>query len=80
MMPGEYYSSHNRSSRSQWSEITLGHFAMIEFHNAPFLQGFATSAGLIIAIGTQNAFVLKQAILRNHIFLIALYALLLIQF
>ncbi|AIK96980.1 LysE/ArgO family amino acid transporter [Candidatus Odyssella acanthamoebae] len=45
---------------------------MVDFHIPPFLQGFATSAGLIIAIGAQNAFVLKQALLRNHVFLIAI--------
>ncbi len=31
------------------------------------LSGFITGAGLIIAIGAQNAFVLKQGILRNYI-------------
>lgn len=31
------------------------------------LAGFITGAGLIIAIGAQNAFVLKQGILRNYI-------------
>jgi L-lysine exporter family protein LysE/ArgO len=35
---------------------------------APLVEGFATSAGLIIAIGAQNAFVLKQGILKNHVF------------
>ena len=32
-----------------------------------FLQGFATSAALIIAIGAQNAFVLRQGIRREHV-------------
>ncbi|SCX81834.1 LysE/ArgO family amino acid transporter [Desulfoluna spongiiphila] len=32
----------------------------------PFLKGFGTSAGLIIAIGAQNAFVLSQGVRRNH--------------
>ena len=32
----------------------------------PYLQGFGTGAGLIIAIGAQNAFVLTQSIRRNH--------------
>lgn len=36
-----------------------------------FINGFATSAGLIIAIGAQNAFILKQSIMRNHVFTIA---------
>ncbi|BCS97286.1 amino acid transporter [Desulfoluna limicola] len=31
-----------------------------------FLTGFGTSAGLIIAIGAQNAFVLSQGVRRNH--------------
>jgi L-lysine exporter family protein LysE/ArgO len=37
-----------------------------------FLSGLGTGLGLIIAIGTQNAYVLKQGILRNHPFVIAL--------
>ena len=32
----------------------------------PFVQGFGTSAGLIIAIGAQNAFLLSQSIRGNH--------------
>ncbi len=38
----------------------------------PFIQGFGTSAGLIIAIGAQNAFVLSQGVRKNHHFTIAL--------
>jgi L-lysine exporter family protein LysE/ArgO len=41
---------------------------MNEFCVAPFLEGCGTGAGLIIAIGAQNAFVLKQGILKNHVF------------
>lgn len=37
-----------------------------------YLEGCATGAGLIIAIGAQNAFVLKQGILKNHVFITAL--------
>lgn len=37
-----------------------------------FLQGFATCAALIIAIGAQNAFVLRQGIKREHVFVVAL--------
>jgi len=37
----------------------------------PFLQGFATGGGLIVAIGAQNAFVLSQGAKRNHHFVIA---------
>ena len=32
------------------------------------LAGFATSLALIVAIGSQNAFVLRQGILREHVF------------
>jgi L-lysine exporter family protein LysE/ArgO len=37
-----------------------------------FWSGLGTGLGLIIAIGTQNAYVLKQGLLRNHPFIIAL--------
>lgn len=36
------------------------------------LKGFTTGAGLIIAIGAQNAFVIRQGFLRRHLFLTAL--------
>jgi L-lysine exporter family protein LysE/ArgO len=39
---------------------------------APFIEGCGTGAGLIIAIGAQNAFVLKQGILKNYVFVTAL--------
>ena len=38
----------------------------------PFLQGFGTGGGLIVAIGAQNAFVLSQGVRRNHHLIIAL--------
>ncbi len=38
-----------------------------------FIEGFLTSAGLIIAIGAQNAFVLKQGLMRNQVFITALF-------
>ncbi len=38
----------------------------------PFVHGFATGAGLIIAIGAQNAFVLTHSIRKNHILAIIL--------
>ena len=41
-------------------------------YTAPFIQGFGTSAGLIIAIGAQNAFVLSHGIRGTHHLLIAL--------
>ncbi|WP_210529589.1 LysE/ArgO family amino acid transporter [Rubellimicrobium arenae] len=37
------------------------------FDPAPLLTGFALSAGLIIAIGSQNAFVLRQGLRREHV-------------
>lgn len=36
------------------------------------IQGFMVSGGLIIAIGAQNAYVLKQGLLKNHIFWVSL--------
>ncbi|CCO24916.1 LysE/ArgO family amino acid transporter [Maridesulfovibrio hydrothermalis] len=38
----------------------------------PYMQGFATGAGLIIAIGAQNAFVLTHSIRKNHHLIICL--------
>jgi L-lysine exporter family protein LysE/ArgO len=35
-------------------------------------KGFGTTAGLIVAIGAQNAFVMRQGFLRRHLFLTAL--------
>ncbi len=37
-----------------------------------FLTGFALGASLIIAIGAQNAFILRQGILRQHVFILCL--------
>jgi len=37
----------------------------------PFLQGMGLGAGLIIAIGAQNAFVLRQGLKHEHHFIIA---------
>ncbi len=34
---------------------------------APFLAGFLTGGSLIVAIGAQNAFVLRQGLLRHHV-------------
>ena len=39
----------------------------------PLIQGFLSGAGLIIAIGAQNAFVLKQGLKRQHVFITALF-------
>jgi len=35
-----------------------------------FLYGFALGASLIIAIGAQNAFILRQGLLRQHVFVL----------
>ena len=37
------------------------------------LAGFALGGGLIVAIGAQNAFVIRQGILNSHIFAVALF-------
>ncbi len=37
---------------------------------APLVQGFFLSAGLIIAIGSQNAFVLRQGLKKEYVFTI----------
>ena len=37
-----------------------------------FTSGFATSAALIVAIGAQNAFVLRQGIKREHVLAVVL--------
>lgn len=41
-------------------------------HITTLFQGFTVGAGLIMAIGAQNAFVLKQGLKRNHLLLTAL--------
>ena len=40
---------------------------------AVFVQGFALSLGLIVAIGAQNAFVLRQGLEREHVGSIVLF-------
>ena len=42
---------------------------------ATFLSGLGTGAGLIIAIGAQNAFVLRQGLLRQHVLPVGLVCL-----
>lgn len=39
---------------------------------APALAGFSLGGGLIVAIGAQNAFVLRLGLLRSHVFAICL--------
>lgn len=40
----------------------------------PALEGFALGGGLIIAIGAQNAFILRYGLLRQHVFILCLIA------
>lgn len=40
---------------------------------APFLTGFVIGGSLIVAIGAQNAFVLRQGIKREHVLAVALF-------
>ena len=41
-------------------------------HVAPFLSGFFLGLSLIVAIGAQNAFILRQGLLRQHVFVLCL--------
>lgn len=40
----------------------------------PALEGFVLGGGLIVAIGAQNAFILRQGLLRQHVFVLCLLA------
>lgn len=40
----------------------------------PFVEGFALGGGLIVAIGAQNAFILRQGLLKQHVFVLCLAA------
>ena len=40
----------------------------------PFFTGFISLLSLILALGAQNVFVLRQGLLRNHVFVICLFA------
>jgi L-lysine exporter family protein LysE/ArgO len=40
---------------------------MLSNASSAFIQGWAAMAGLIVAIGAQNAFVLRQGLLRAHV-------------
>lgn len=42
------------------------------FIPSPFLQGLMIGLSLIVSIGAQNAFVIKQGLLQNNIFIISL--------
>ena len=39
---------------------------------SPFFSGFALGGSLIIAIGAQNAFILRMGLLRQHVFVLCL--------
>jgi len=41
--------------------------------SSPFLTGFALGFSLILAIGAQNAFVLRQGLLKQHVFPVVLF-------
>lgn len=41
---------------------------------SPTLEGLLLGGGLIIAIGAQNAFILRQGLLRQHVFVLCLIA------
>lgn len=55
----------------RYIDIRLGATAKV-FMSSVFLQGFLTCAALIVAIGAQNAFVLRQGLRREHPFAVAL--------
>ena len=40
---------------------------------SPLVEGFGLGASLIVAIGAQNAFVLRQGLIREHVFLSAAF-------
>ena len=40
---------------------------------SPFITGFALGFSLILAIGAQNAFVLRQGLARSHVFWLVLF-------
>jgi L-lysine exporter family protein LysE/ArgO len=44
---------------------------MLSTYMSAALKGFGLGTGLIVAIGAQNAFVLRQGLKREHVFLIA---------
>ena len=41
---------------------------------SPALQGFLLGGGLIVAIGAQNALILRHGLMRNHVFVLCLVA------
>ena len=49
------------------NRATMTNAALTATSSTAFLQGFLMTAGLIIAIGAQNALVLRQGLMRQHI-------------
>ncbi len=47
--------------------------AIASLASTVFAQGFALGLGLIVAIGSQNAFVLRQGLRREHVGLVVLF-------
>ena len=47
--------------------------ALLSAQAAVFLQAFGLSLGLIVAIGAQNAFVLRQGLRREHVCLVVMF-------
>ena len=47
---------------------------MTSFFWLALIKGYTTTAGLIIAIGAQNAFILKQGLLKSHVLIVAVLA------
>ena len=45
---------------------------LVKGMTAAFLPGFLLGASLIVAIGAQNAFVLRQGLRREHVFWVCL--------
>ena len=43
---------------------------LYSFPVSPAIEGFLLGGGLIIAIGAQNAFILRQGLLRSHVFIL----------
>jgi L-lysine exporter family protein LysE/ArgO len=54
-----------------WVPLTIAQ-AERQMLQAPALEGFLLGLSLILAIGAQNAFVLRQGLLRQHVFAVCL--------
>jgi L-lysine exporter family protein LysE/ArgO len=49
-------------------KVTFVFFSNKDSHLSAFIAGFSLGLSLILAIGSQNAFVLKQGLKRHHVF------------